>query len=186
MSREQRLKVNTMLGRQEPEGPRPVEEIRSGFAAMMATMIVPDGIRTSEVTLGARRAVLVEPNEPIEPNEPRTGTILYFHGGGNVFGSPETAMSLTANLVVKTGFRSFSPRSPETPPAAASASRPACPPAPQGCRCPRRSCASPRRSTAPGRARAWTPKTASTRSSRARAWATPAPCTLRVRTRTRN
>jgi acetyl esterase/lipase len=38
----------------------------------------------------------------------RPGTVLYFHGGGNVFGSPETSLQLTANLVVRTGFRAFS------------------------------------------------------------------------------
>lgn len=70
---------------------------------MMATMIVPDGIRTVEATLGARRALLVE-----SVSRPRAGTILYFHGGGHLFGSPETAMSLTGSLVAKTGFRAFS------------------------------------------------------------------------------
>jgi epsilon-lactone hydrolase len=104
MSREQRAKIDAMLRQQpRPEGPRSVEAIRAGFAAMMATTIVPDGIRTTEVTLGARRALLVEP-----VGGPRAGTILYFHGGSFVFGSPETVMSLTGNLVAKTGFRAFS------------------------------------------------------------------------------
>ncbi len=61
MSREQRARIDAMLRRPLPEGPRSVEELRSGFAALMATMIVPDGIRTVEVTLGTRRALLVEP-----------------------------------------------------------------------------------------------------------------------------
>ncbi|MFF7951671.1 alpha/beta hydrolase [Streptomyces griseorubiginosus] len=103
MSREQRAKVDTMLRGPRPEGPLPVEEIRSDFAALMATMLVPDGIRTTQVTLGPRSALLVEPTA-----HPRAGTILYFHGGSFVFGSPETAMSLTANLVVGTGFRAYS------------------------------------------------------------------------------
>lgn len=38
----------------------------------------------------------------------RAGTILYFHGGAYVFGSPRTAMSLTGNLVARTGFRALS------------------------------------------------------------------------------
>ena len=103
MSRKQRAMVDEMLRKPRPEGPRPVEEIRSGFAAMMATMVVPDGIRTTEATLGARRALLVEPVA-----RPRAGTILYFHGGSYVVGSPETALSLTGNLVAKTGFKAFS------------------------------------------------------------------------------
>lgn len=103
MSREQRAKIDAMLRGPRPEGPQTVEEIRSGFAAMMATMLVPEGIRTTPVTLGPRPALLVEP-----VTGPRAGTILYFHGGSYVFGSPETAMSLTGNLVVGTGFRAFS------------------------------------------------------------------------------
>ncbi|KOV60648.1 alpha/beta hydrolase [Streptomyces sp. MMG1121] len=113
MSREQRAMVDAMLRGPRPEGPQSVEEIRTGFAAMMATMIVPDGIRTTEVTLGARRALLVEPAD-----RPHTATILYFHGGGYVYGSPETAMSLTGNLVARTGHRAFSPEyrlAPEHP-----------------------------------------------------------------------
>ncbi|WP_269858181.1 alpha/beta hydrolase [Streptomyces sp. RPT161] len=103
MSKEQRAKIDAMLRQPRPEGPRTVEEMRAGFKAMMAEMIVPDGIRTAASTLGNRPALLVEPVE-----RPRTGTILYFHGGAYVFGSPETALSLTGNLVAKTGFRAFS------------------------------------------------------------------------------
>ena len=77
--------------------------MRAGFAALMATKIVPHKIRTTEVTLGGRRALLVEPTERERP-----GTILYFHGGSLVFGSPETALSLTGNLVVRTGLRALS------------------------------------------------------------------------------
>jgi acetyl esterase/lipase len=66
-------------------------------------MSVPEGIGTTEATLGARRALLVEPVAGR-----RAGTILYFHGGGFVYGSPETALSLTGNLVARTGLRAFS------------------------------------------------------------------------------
>ena len=103
MSRDQRAKLDRILRAPRPEGPRSVEEIRAGAAARMATMLVPEEIRTTETTLGDRRAVLVEPAA-----NPRRGTILYFHGGAFVFGSPETSMSLAGNLVVKTGFRSLS------------------------------------------------------------------------------
>jgi acetyl esterase/lipase len=103
MSKEQRTKLDAMLRQPGPEGPQSVEEIRAGFRAMMATMIVPDGIRTTATTLGPRPALLVEPVDG-----PRAGTILYFHGGGNVFGSPETALSLTGNLVARTGVRALS------------------------------------------------------------------------------
>jgi epsilon-lactone hydrolase len=104
MSRQQRERIDAML-----RGPRPaetptVEQIRAGFRALMAKMIVPDGTRTEGVRLGDRPAVLVEPESGAKDG----GTILYIHGGGFVFGSPETAMCLTANLVVKTGYRAYS------------------------------------------------------------------------------
>ena len=104
MSREQRTKIDTMLRQPRPAGPQSVEAIRAGFKALMDQMIVPDGIRTAHTTLGARPALHVEPD-----NNPRAGTILYFHGGSHVFGSPETALSLTGNLVAKTGISAYSP-----------------------------------------------------------------------------
>jgi epsilon-lactone hydrolase len=115
MSKQQREKIDAMLRRSRPEGPPPsVDELRAGFAALMSTMIVPPGCRTSTMTLGGRSALSVEPEQGARP----WGTILYFHGGGNVFGSPEAVLPLTAQLVVKTGFRAFSPdyrQAPEHP-----------------------------------------------------------------------
>ena len=103
MSREQRAKIDALMRGPKPESPTSPEELRTGFAALMDTMIVPAGITTEVTTLGQARAVLVEPEQGR-----REGTILYFHGGSYVLGSPETALSLTANLVVKTGFRALS------------------------------------------------------------------------------
>ena len=77
--------------------------MRAGFVALMAMMRVPEQVRSRTVTLGGRPAVLVEPERA-----GRAGTILYFHGGSFTLGSPETAMSLTANLVVRTGMRAYS------------------------------------------------------------------------------
>ena len=92
-----------MLRRGADAVPRSVEELRTGFKALMATMIVPNAIRTSATTLGSRPALLVEPLADV-----RSGTILYFHGGAFVFGSPETALSLTGNLVARTGVKALS------------------------------------------------------------------------------
>ncbi|MDQ1041189.1 monoterpene epsilon-lactone hydrolase [Streptomyces sp. V3I8] len=103
MSKEQRAQIDAMLRQPRPEGPRSVEAIRAGFEALMARMIVPDGIRTAQTTLGNRPALRVEPD-----NGPRAGTILYFHGGGWVYGSPESVLSLTGHLVAKTGFEAYS------------------------------------------------------------------------------
>ena len=104
MSREQRAKIDAMLRRPRPESPQPVAAIRAGFAALMDQMIVPDGIRTTHTTLGDRPALHVEPDSGA-----RAGTILYFHGGGYVSGSPKATLSLTGNLVATTGFSAFSP-----------------------------------------------------------------------------
>ncbi len=108
MSRQQRAKIDAMVRRPRPEGAEPeapasVEELRAGFRVLMAEMLVPAGLTTRTTTLGDRPAVLVEPT-----GTPRSGTILYFHGGAFVVGSPETAMSLTGNLVTRTRVRSYS------------------------------------------------------------------------------
>ena len=71
MSREQRAKVDAMLRAPRPAGPRSVETIRAGFAALMATMIVPKEIRTAEATLGDRRALRVEPDGDRRPGTRR-------------------------------------------------------------------------------------------------------------------
>ncbi|MBD0693278.1 alpha/beta hydrolase [Streptomyces sp. CBMA123] len=129
MSREQRSRIDAMLRQSGPAGqpeeagpvrPPSVEEIRAGFRELMAGMIVPHGaIRTAPTVLGDRPALRVVPKD--EPtagatDEPKVGatdgaeagTILYFHGGGWVFGSPETALSLTGNLVARTGLGAYS------------------------------------------------------------------------------
>ena len=103
MSRDQRAQLDARLREPKSESPGSIEDFRSWFADLMALMIVPAGIRTTETTLGPRRTLLVEPE-----GDPRGGTILYFHGGSFVVGSPETAMSLTGNLVARTGFRAYS------------------------------------------------------------------------------
>lgn len=103
MSREQRKNLDKMLRRPGPIKPQSVEEMRANFAALMATMKVPEGIRTTPTTLGNRPGVIVDPEQDAQP-----GIILYFHGGSYIMGSPYTAMSVTANLVNKTRIRSVS------------------------------------------------------------------------------
>jgi acetyl esterase/lipase len=103
MSREQRENIDRQLRAPHPHGPRSVEDMRTGFRAAMAAAIVPEAIRKTLTMLGSRPALLVESTA----GEP-TGTLLYFHGGGFVVGSPETALSLTGALVARTGSRAFS------------------------------------------------------------------------------
>jgi monoterpene epsilon-lactone hydrolase len=99
MSKQQREAVDTAM-RQLQQAPAvdSIDERRKGFAAFMATAAVPATVRQKQTVLGGRPAVTVEPETGAQP-----GTILYFHGGAWALGSPDTAMSITANLVARTG-----------------------------------------------------------------------------------
>jgi monoterpene epsilon-lactone hydrolase len=111
MSRAQRRALDTKLRSFQPvfgtrslqETRDSIQEARDGFVALMGTMPVPDGIRTAEVELGGIRTLRIEPTGTQRP-----GTILFFHGGSFVVGSPETQLGLTANLVVRTGYTAYS------------------------------------------------------------------------------
>jgi monoterpene epsilon-lactone hydrolase len=104
MSKKQREAIDAAL-RQAQQAPPvdSIEERRAGFAAFMATAAVPATVRQTQTTLGGRPAVAVSPEA-----RPQPGTILYFHGGAWALGSPGTAMSLTANLVARTGVPAVS------------------------------------------------------------------------------
>lgn len=105
MTWEQRAKIDSMLRDIDmPLAAPSIEQQRAGFAELMSGMVVPEGIRTTETELAGVRTLLVEPE-----GESRPGAILYFHGGSWMVGSPETQLCLTANLVVRTGFRAYSP-----------------------------------------------------------------------------
>jgi len=66
-------------------------------------MHVPTAVHTEPVVLSDRPALYVTPEQGTGP-----GTMLYFHGGAYVFGSPTNAMCLTANGVTRTGLQTFS------------------------------------------------------------------------------
>ncbi len=104
MSRTQRRVIAEMLrSTQRDSEALPIERMRERFAAMMSTFPVPAEVRRTPTALAGRRAILVEPMGEALP-----GTILYFHGGSFVLGSPETAMALTADLVTRTRTRAIS------------------------------------------------------------------------------
>ena len=103
MSKEQRRGVDDMLRQRPPRRVDSVAAFRAEFAEVMGQMIVPDGIDVTPTTLGRRPALCVEPVDGA-----RGATLLYFHGGGWVVGSPATSLSLTGHLVAKTAVRAYS------------------------------------------------------------------------------
>jgi monoterpene epsilon-lactone hydrolase len=107
MTRAQRREIDAML-QKEAQGfvPLPIEQMRQGFAAMMAQFPIPADVRYTPTELGGRPAIRVEPAGP--EAEARPGTILYFHGGSFALGSPQTGMVNTANLVRRTGLSAVS------------------------------------------------------------------------------
>jgi monoterpene epsilon-lactone hydrolase len=70
---------------------------------MVAGSPPPHAVTLTPTTLGGR------PTLEIEPDDGATGgTILYFHAGAWVFGSPATAQHITAALGRRTGARAVS------------------------------------------------------------------------------
>ena len=104
MSRDQRSALDARLrATPRPPGPISIEGMRRGFAASWEALPIPADVRRTPTELAGRAAVLVESEGATRP-----GTILYFHGGSFVMGTPDTSMILTANLVRRTGVRAIS------------------------------------------------------------------------------
>lgn len=103
MTTEQRRTLAEQLRLAPAQHPTTIDEMRAGFAALMGSFPVPGGIRTTPTRLADRDAVLVEP-----AGDQRPGTVLYFHGGSFILGSPTTALSITAQLVLRSGMRALS------------------------------------------------------------------------------
>ncbi|QIY76060.1 alpha/beta hydrolase [Streptomyces sp. RLB1-33] len=103
MSKEQRATVDALLRSTAIDASRTPDELRADFAAMMAGSPSPLGVSLTPSALGGRPALEIEPEA-----EATDGTILYFHGGSWVFGSPATAQHITAALVRRTGARAVS------------------------------------------------------------------------------
>ncbi|HEY0816368.1 MAG TPA: alpha/beta hydrolase [Pseudonocardia sp.] len=103
MSKEQRADVDALLRSAPFDGRRTADELRAGFEAMMAGFPPPLGVTVTPTCLGGRPALQVDPEDGASGT-----TILYFHGGAWVFGSPATSVPLTAALVQRTGARAVS------------------------------------------------------------------------------
>jgi monoterpene epsilon-lactone hydrolase len=103
MSQQQRAAVDAQLRSAPLDTSRSPRAMRQAFAAMMAAMPTPSGVTLTPATLGGLPALEFTPG-----SGPSGGTILYFHGGSWVVGSPATAQGLTAALVRRTGARATS------------------------------------------------------------------------------
>ncbi|MGW7573433.1 alpha/beta hydrolase [Streptomyces sp. NPDC054765] len=103
MSKEQRATVDALLRSAAFDAGRTPDELRTAFVAMMAGSPEPLGVALTPTALGGRPALEIEPEDGVT-----SGTVLYFHGGAWVFGSPATAQHLTAALVRRTGARAVS------------------------------------------------------------------------------
>jgi acetyl esterase/lipase len=102
MSQQQRSAVDTQLRSAGLDTSRPIAEQRQSFAALMAGP-APSGVSLAGTALGGRPALQITPD-----SDRADGTILYFHGGSWVVGSPATAQDLTAALVRRTRTRAVS------------------------------------------------------------------------------
>ncbi|WP_407836254.1 alpha/beta hydrolase [Streptomyces sp. DSM 116496] len=103
MSKVQRATIDALMRQAPFDGSLPPERMRKDFEAQMTSGPAPAGVTVIPSVLGGRPALTVEPE-----GGAATGTILYFHGGAWVFGSPATALNLTAALVRRTGARAVS------------------------------------------------------------------------------
>ena len=103
MSQEQKAAIDAQLRATSLDTSLEPAVLRKAFATMMAAFPDPAGVGLSPTTLGGRPALEITPD-----GGATTGTILYFHGGSWVVGSPDTARHLTAALVRRTGARGIS------------------------------------------------------------------------------
>lgn len=106
MTKEQRATVDAQFRSAPFDAGRPIEELRAGFAAMMNAG--PSAARPSAARPSAARPVRLGGRPALEFEGSSVATILYFHGGSYILGSPATSQHLTTELVRRTGARAFS------------------------------------------------------------------------------
>jgi acetyl esterase/lipase len=89
---------------QSSKSPPDLEEVRGRYAALFARFApAPGGIDFTPGQLGPICGEWVG-----EPGQAPARTVLYFHGGGFVAGSPESHRPLVGRLVEASGVRAFS------------------------------------------------------------------------------
>jgi acetyl esterase/lipase len=103
MTHAQRIAIDARLRQGTLDLDGGPEELRAGFAALMATRPIPAGVTIEPTRLAGLEALALTPEAAARP-----GVLLYFHGGAFIIGSPATAAHLTAQLVRRAGVRAVS------------------------------------------------------------------------------
>src|SRR4051812_46459240 len=86
------------------KSPPDLEEVRARYAALFSRFApAPEGVDFTPGQLGPIGGEWVGAQGSVP-----TRTILYFHGGGFITGSPETHRPLVSRLVEASGVRAFS------------------------------------------------------------------------------
>jgi epsilon-lactone hydrolase len=113
VTQQQRAEIDDLMRAARLDTSLPPEDLREVFEMYTTLGPPPAGVTVTDGTLGGRPALEITPDEVTSG-----GTILYFHGGGWVYGSPRTAASLTAALVRHVGAAAVLPEyrlAPEHP-----------------------------------------------------------------------
>lgn len=88
----------------------PEEARRSLLTKARFFFHAPSSVTRTTVPFGLLDAVVLTPKAPVSPQ-----VLLYFHGGGFVFGAPETHAAMLAALAKRTGAKAILPRYPLAP-----------------------------------------------------------------------
>jgi epsilon-lactone hydrolase len=100
----QRAEVDQLMRAARLDTSLPPEELREDFEAYTTAGPPPPGVTLAPGTLAGSPSLSITP-EVVTLD----ATILYFHGGGWVYGSPRSAATLTAGLARKVGAPAISP-----------------------------------------------------------------------------
>jgi acetyl esterase/lipase len=104
VTQQQRAEIDRLMRAARLDTSLPPEELREIFEIYTTVGPPPAGVTLKDSTLGGRPALEIAPDEAGVD-----ATILYFHGGGWVYGTPRTAATLTAALVRHVGAPAVAP-----------------------------------------------------------------------------
>ncbi|NMO91936.1 alpha/beta hydrolase [Actinomycetospora sp. TBRC 11914] len=104
MTQQQRAEIDRLMRAARLDTSLPPDELREFFEMYTTVGPPPAGVTLADSSLAGRPALWITPDEARVD-----ATILYFHGGGWVYGSPRTAATLTAALVRGVGAPAVCP-----------------------------------------------------------------------------